>query len=513
MRSLVVILIALMTHCVQAQSGFIKVFDESKIHSADFMDVLIENDTIILYSLAWDSLFNQGIRFAKLDTLGNILSEEIYVDSLKTLTTIRWRKKIIKTSDGGYMIAGSAQSTPYLLKVHHDLSLDFLKFYENPVGVAMSGNSSLLEVNGGYLLTGVQVADDFEKDTYLLKTDKSGNQIWRRKYGKLDIIDIPINLNTFGENAYILTGGRSDDQNGNQSTWTTSMIIVVDSLGNEQWEWESPTSRNQSAIWDFELLPDSSWICISGTWELNSSGQTYWTRPMVFRMDKDFNVLWERIYPIQKPAHFFTDLEQTADGNFLASGWMNKDSMVTTYGSVKGMHFKFNIDGDTIWTRQDSIYPDSITGYDGTRVTGTALLSSGSIISVGYAERNSFAPPSGTYGFVMKISPGGCVDTDTLGCWVGAVAPDATVRPLSLSPIQVYPNPVNDELTVVLPSTPYKETTIYFYDATGRFLRKQRVRSGRNLLSVSDLPQGMIFYTVLSEKGILSNGKLWFEKP
>jgi len=45
--------------------------------------------------------------------------------------------------------------------------------------------------------------------------------------------------------------------------------------------------------------------------------------------------------------------------------------------------------------------------------------------------------------------------------------------------------------------------------STGLLLRQQlKLRQGVNSLNISTLPEGMIFYTILSEKGILTSGKL-----
>jgi len=79
---------------------------------------------------------------------------------------------------------------------------------------------------------------------------------------------------------------------------------------------------------------------------------------------------------------------------------------------------------------------------------------------------------------------------------------------LSRGQVELSPNPVGDYLTVSLPDVYGASTTISFYDLTGRFLHKQQVLPGRNVLTISALPKGVIFYTVLSEKGILKNGKL-----
>jgi len=92
---------------------------------------------------------------------------------------------------------------------------------------------------------------------------------------------------------------------------------------------------------------------------------------------------------------------------------------------------------------------------------------------------------------------------DTLNCWPVANSQDIA----QAKKVAVYPNPVGDYLTVNLPDYPHK-AHIYFYDMTGRFLRKERVRHGANELGVNDFPKGMIFYEVRSQGHVLGRGKV-----
>ncbi len=491
MKPFFTIVLFLVSHSLFAQPGYIKVFDSGGQNEiSKYRDLLVDNDTIILYSSSFDVNDVQGIRFAKLDTLGNLLLEKIYVDTQKTLTTIWYRKKIIKTSDGGYIIAGSAQQTPYLLKVHHDLSLDFLKFYPSNFS---SGNSSLIEVEDGYMMAGGQVDSSGQNDIFVIKTDKLGNQVWRKTYGVLNLRDGAINLNKLGDTTIVITGGRSDYVPGEQSTWTVGLIIAIDTSGNEKWEWESEQSLDQGAIWDFERLPDSSWICISGTWEWGLYGE-YETRPMVLRMDKDFNVMWQWIYWRLAPIQFFTDLERTDDGNFIASGW------VAAIGGRKGIHYKFTPSGDSLWMRLDSIYPDSISGFQGMQVTGTALLSSGSIISVGHAQRSGVN--YGTYGFVMKMSPDGCIDT--LNCH-----PVADYEPfVQADELLVYPNPVQDYVTFAGAI----KGDVVITDLLGREVKRLRMNGLSPLeWSVGDVARGLYVWRLVDDGVVLDVGKVLVE--
>ena len=491
---LFILLVSIGSRALSAQTGFRSVYFEE--YSAILLDLVIAEDTIILYGVSRDTFPGTfGIKFVKLDTFGNILSEKLHIDTSVILTTMGWRQGIIQTKDGGFAIAGATWTVPavlYLLKVHPDLSLDFIKKY--PYFNVDTGNSALLELeSGGYMVVGEQVTGDDNRDIVVIKTDEDGNQLWRKTYGDENLQESAAGIREYDSNRFVINGDQSNYKYTTQASYGKSLVLEIDSLGNELAIWKS--DKEYSIIYDYAILPDSSWICASGTWEYASQYGSYMSQPLVFRMDKYRNIMWEKKFGRLYINNHVQNIIATPDGHFLATGYMAPP------GTVKAVHYKFKANGDSLWMRLDSAYVDNGgLAYPKTRVIGSALLSSGSIISVGYVER---ATPFGLQevGFVMKVSPDGCVDT--LNCWpVANSIPFAQADKLS-----IYPNPFGDELTVHIPDYP-QNAYIYFYDVTGRFLRKQRIRHGTNELDVRDFPKGMIFYEVLDSGILLGRGKL-----
>jgi len=474
---------------VRAQPGFRSVYFEE--YAAILLDVVVDSDsTFVLYGMSRDTFAGpQGIKFVRLDTFGNILSEKNYIDSSVILTTKLERQDLIQTQDGGFAMMGgtlTATPVPYLLKVHGDLSFDFIKKY--PLYGVYASNSGLLELStGGYMLVGEQTIGDND-DIFVIRTDAKGNQLWRKSYGGDDLQESVLGIRELNSNRFVLNGNHY-----HSSADVKSLLLEIDSLGNQLDEWES--DKEYAIIFDYTILSDSSWICSSGTWEYNAQYGAYMSRPLVFRMDKHRNVMWTKKLGVLMKYRHFTNMLPTHDGNYLATGEF------LVQGTIKAAHYKFKANGDSLWMRLDSAYVDNGGAYfPKTKVISSAMLPSGSVISVGYAER---ASPYGLMqvGFVMKISPDGCVDT--LNCWPVANSQDIA----QVKKVAVYPNPVGDYLTVNLPDYPHK-AHIYFYDMTGRFLRKERVRHGANELGVNDFPKGMIFYEVRSQGRVLGRGKV-----
>jgi hypothetical protein len=71
----------------------------------------------------------------------------------------------------------------------------------------------------------------------------------------------------------------------------------------------------------------------------------------------------------------------------------------------------------------------------------------------------------------------------------------------------VYPNPVHQNVTVLLPSSGNVSASIELYSVDGRKYLEQMISQPKAELDLSALPSGMYFLKVLSKEGIMT-GKL-----
>jgi len=55
---------------------------------------------------------------------------------------------------------------------------------------------------------------DKERDVYLLKTDKNGNELWSRTYGENTFVDFGYTVKETKDGGYILTGHSENIENG-----------------------------------------------------------------------------------------------------------------------------------------------------------------------------------------------------------------------------------------------------------------------------------------------------------
>lgn len=75
--------------------------------------------------------------------------------------------------------------------------------------------------------------------------------------------------------------------------------------------------------------------------------------------------------------------------------------------------------------------------------------------------------------------------------------------------VQVYPNPVEKELSISLQNVQEK-TTFVLYDALGKVVLQQAILQGVEVakINMAYLPKGMYFYLLKEEQGIVSQGKI-----
>ncbi len=510
MKRIIVIFLCVVTPALgMTQPGFIKVYDDSIPDKTLFRDMVVDKDTVVLYSVAWDGEGRQGMRFYKMDSLGNILSMKSYIDTSEWLVYSSGRKKIIATSDGGYAITGgifSSLGPPYLLKVHHNLELDILKKY--PSGNMSGGNSLVQMPDGGYMVLCWNVDNaNNTKYSMVIRTDAEGEELWRKTYPVMDIRVLTVDLKKIDSNTFWVLAARSEILNfPNQVTWSNAYIFAIDSLGELKWDWEAKASDNIAWAWDCDLLDDGGMFCIGGTWEeLSNSPGSYRSRPQIFRLDSDKNVVWQHIYSeLYGASQYYRQMVKLPDNNYLVTGEMfpsfTPDGLPTA--AMRGVHLKISPEGDSIWLRQDSVYENNTTKK--VVIRGTGLLSSGSIVSMGTINTNT-----GPYGFLIKLSPNGCVDT--LHCWPVANEPEIPGRRQALS---VYPNPANDYVILSNNGVPFrKRSSIQLIDGLGRTVARIFPQGEADIrIDVANRPAGVYFYRYLVDGMEESVGRIVVEE-
>ena len=478
-----------------AQPGFSKVYITSPDHANYFDDVLVDDDTIVVLGYTYnDTLDVSGRLIMKIDTFGNILSQSFFTDSLYELLSFAHKNDLIKTKDEGYAFWGVAVAKSgiegndklFLQKVKKSGESQFVKFFE-----MLDDTSSLKVLNEriyqmedeGYFLVGLEQRGNYELDPVVLRTDKDGNLLWRRRYGDDDISESLIELVVLDNNQFVLgmlTGnGLSQDEFEGYSK-----MIAVDSVGNVLWEWTSGAEIG----WLDEFLPtdDKGWVLAASNyyWETLYGGLNF--QPKVVRLDSNFNIVWERAIPwsLSNPIPYrFESLVQHPSGDYIAAGSFN----TAVSPIVNAVHYRITPSGDSVWMRFDSVILDQNIGWSN-EIVATAILSSGSIVSCGHT-RITDSNGTGDRGWIIKLNANGCVDT--LSCW------PLGVHQLTIEQEQVlvFPNPATETVHFELKGNSEAfDGSIRITDILGKVIKEIPVRNSVLRWDVSLVSDGVYFY-------------------
>lgn len=168
---------------------------------------------------------------------------------------------LTETRDGGYAMAGDRWSNTsndiVVIKTGDDGNVQWRKIF--------GGNESdwaegIIETEDGYLVSGITASytpHGGDWDTWLIKIDERGNEMWNKTYGWergefAALVDET-------DNGYVIAGHTFSTP----STWGDAYLIEVDEDGNEQWKrryggWNSDHVKDFKATDDGYILAGST---------------------------------------------------------------------------------------------------------------------------------------------------------------------------------------------------------------------------------------------------------------
>jgi serine-aspartate repeat-containing protein C/D/E len=240
---------------------------------------------------------NNRVEMIKIDSAGNVEWTKTYEDG----TFVR---RLIETSDGGYVLLGSAGSfyvhTPWLAGLSPLGDIVWNKTYPNLGG----SFSSLIQTNdGNYALIGNTLVNP---DVLLVKVDSTGEILWSKTYGSQDIDGGSSIVQDFYGN-YVMAGGL-----WNRSSFVAGSgglqpgLVKADSAGNLLW------LKNYLGDTFLSLV-----LCSDGSYVLCSS--------MLDKIDSQGNLLWSKNVSFNgtlenQTAETTSLAVQTSDGGYAVAG-------------------------------------------------------------------------------------------------------------------------------------------------------------------------------------------------
>lgn len=486
-----------------AQSGFLQSYDLGEA-GLTFHNMLLVEDTLILCGkIGVEQQQQWGLLFVKMDTFGNVLDHQIHFDDLGDNYSFEQGYQMIKTTDRGYALVGQmfSRQFPVLIKLDESGDLEWVQEYPDET-VFNIRHWNVIETQHGFISVGVkQQMDDGYWDAFIMGTDNQGNKKWEVSYGEYGVWDQLRGINEINGNEFLVTGSTaisSSQVTDKADLWATAKAMKIDTLGNMTWEWEGEQTyagADTSSTFMY-LFPTSD-----GNWVNESSISTVLApdeqafQGVIAKRDTNFNVIWQTTFG-QPTSNLnnFVNIAPCPDGGWVAVGqYVNAVEEDPLGGFRAAMIAKVNIDGDSLWSRLDTLFDHTMIASR-PYLSGVVVLPSGSIFACGRVDK-TFPSPSKSYGWLIKVDKDGCMEP---GC-------NPMVNSTSLLPIlegfKVYPNPVVDQFTV----TGIGRYNIDLINTNGQLLERYEDQFELTEMNISQYTSGVYFLRI-------RKGSTWLTK-
>jgi hypothetical protein len=317
----------------------------------------------------------------------------------------------VNETKGGYLIGGGlfeGNQKRYMAKLDYNGGFVWQKTYETKQNGMIRGIDVL--DNGDIVTTGytncvqsgfVFIADN--SDGYILKTDAMGEVIWDKSISAAQGAKVREELDKSG--FAICTTTWMNDPNNPQDM----LLIKTDKDGNEYWK-KNYGGESDEHCYDFDLTSDGGYI-LGGHTRSPSYGVVNWDFLMI-KIDKNGNEEWHQTFgqPRGYDPKFIHDeaygIRQTPDGGYVIVGGTGDEHKYSAEGSPYGASdiwkvylVKVNSKGEFEWQGVYGGNHDNNAGeYLGLTRDGGFIIGSDS----DDAGAENFEPNN--FGF-MKIAP------------------------------------------------------------------------------------------------------------
>jgi uncharacterized delta-60 repeat protein len=303
-----------------------------------------------------------------------------------------------QTSDGGYVIAGQADSFNstledetdfWILKLDSGGSVDWQKAYgSNKSGYY--GGSYAYSVgqtsDGGFIVAGY--TDAFGAgggDFWVLRLRSNGSVIWQRTYGGTGY-DGAYGVQETSDGGFIVAGTTTSFGVGGYDFW----VLKLNSTGGVAWQKTYGGSGNDYAS-SVQETSDGGFIVVGRTNSFGVGGYDFW----VLKLDSTGSVSWQNAYGGSGNDYAYS-VEQTFDGGYAIAG----SESFAGNGSVYVWIVKLDPSGSVVWQKT---YRDS--GWD--EAYSIQQPPDGGYVVAGYTSSHEFDMALDFW--VLRLDPTGGV--------------------------------------------------------------------------------------------------------
>jgi hypothetical protein len=199
---------------------------------------------------------------------------------------------IIKTSDGGYAMAGYTYSygaggnDMYLVKIDSAGNMLWNTTYGGNMNDAAS--SVIQTSDGGYMLVGTTSSFGVGsyRDIYMVKVDSNGNQLWYKLFGSTSGYESASRVIQTDDDGYMIAGQTNSFGAGGYDMW----LIKTDSDGNQVWSKTFGGTSTENAVSVAQTV-EGGYIVAGNTNSFGVAGDVW-----LIRLNSEGDQIWNRTY-------------------------------------------------------------------------------------------------------------------------------------------------------------------------------------------------------------------------
>jgi len=426
-------------------------------------------------------------------------SEDIGLFQITPLKNFHWLKvygsgkheypySIIRTSDNGYLIAGSkwdggyGRMDAYLLKLDAEFDIEWDKYYG---GSQRDEGFKVIECStGGYLICGMTKSLPFSdlSDLYLVRTDNLGNLLWEFSTGPHDSKDYLFDVIEDASGNFIAAGVEAGHYHYSTFDFSTShsksTLLKVNAIGNPVWKKNFDGPQN---CWFKEIaaVADGSFYTIGST-QNNTNGSFDIS---LTKFNSQGDSLWQSNYGSTSFDYGKSILLSSDNYLYLAGSSCNDTINFTTDINV----IKTDTSGNVIWDRVYGGNKSEVAFKIKETDAGVAIL--GSTKSFGNGELDAY---------LLELDRNGDV------LHQGDDIPNYDAQ------LNIYPNPSAHGFNIIFNTDYDCETfTLTILDAQGKLVVVQDIiNQDFNFIDTDNWGMGMYLYRFESDCFNTQVGKL-----